>query len=102
MGWDEAREQILERQIEMGVVPEGTELSPQNPDIRQWDSLSDDEQTLYARMMEVFAGFLEHTDAQIGKVLDYLEEIGELDNTLVVLVSDNGASAEGGPNGSVR
>ncbi|MFC7229034.1 sulfatase-like hydrolase/transferase [Salinirubellus salinus] len=101
MGWDEAREQILERQIEMGVVPEGTDLSPQNPDVRAWDTLSEDEQRLYSRMMEVFAGFLEHTDAQIGKVLDYLEELGELDDTLVVLVSDNGASAEGGPTGSV-
>ncbi|WP_254279960.1 arylsulfatase [Haloarcula marina] len=101
MGWDEARERILERQIEMGVVPEGTDLSPHNPDVDEWDSLSDDEQRLYARMMEVFAGFLEHTDAQIGRVLDYLEELGELDDTLVVLVSDNGASPEGGPTGSV-
>jgi arylsulfatase len=102
MGWDEARERILERQIEMGVVPEGTELSPQNEDVDRWDSLSADEQELYARMMEVFAGFLEHTDAQIGRVLDYLEELGELDNTLVMVVSDNGASAEGGPTGSVN
>ncbi|WP_148416587.1 arylsulfatase [Haloferax sp. KTX1] len=101
MGWDAARERILERQIELGVVPEGTELSPQNPDVRRWDTLSDDEQRLYARMMEVFAGFLEHTDAQVGKLLDYLEELGELENTLVVMVSDNGASAEGGPTGSV-
>jgi arylsulfatase len=102
MGWDEAREQILERQKEMGVVPEETDLSPHNPDVDEWDSLSEDEQDLYARMMEVFAGFLEHTDAQIGKVLDYLEELGELDDTLVMLVSDNGASAEGGPTGSVN
>ena len=101
MGWDEAREQILEQQKEMGVVPEDTELSPQNEDVRRWDSLSDEEQELYARMMEVFAGFVEHTDAQIGKVLDYLEEIGELENTLVMVTSDNGASAEGGPTGSV-
>jgi arylsulfatase len=102
MGWDEARELILERQKEIGVVPEGTDLSPQNPDVDSWDSLSDDEQRLYARMMEVFAGFLEHTDAQLGKVLDYLEETGELENTLVMVVSDNGASAEGGPTGSVN
>ncbi|MFC7228701.1 sulfatase-like hydrolase/transferase [Salinirubellus salinus] len=101
MGWDEAREMILEQQKKEGVVPEDTELSPQNEDVRRWDSLSEDEQKLYARMMEVFAGFLEHTDAQIGKVLDYLEELGELENTLVMLVSDNGASAEGGPTGSV-
>jgi arylsulfatase len=101
MGWDQAREQILEQQKKAGVVPEDTELSPQNEDVQRWDSLSEDEQKLYARMMEVFAGFLEHTDAQIGKVLDYLEELGELDDTLVLLVSDNGASAEGGPTGSV-
>ncbi|EJN57611.1 arylsulfatase [Halogranum rubrum] len=101
MGWDEARERILERQKELGIVPENTELSPHNEDVAEWASLSDDEKKLYARMMEVFAGFLEHTDAQIGKVLDYLEELGELDNTLVMLVSDNGASAEGGPTGSV-
>ncbi|KAB1190579.1 sulfatase-like hydrolase/transferase [Haloferax sp. MBLA0076] len=102
MGWDEAREKILERQKKMGIVPENTALSPQNPDVNRWDSLSEDEQRLYARMMEVFAGFLEHTDAQIGKVLDYLDELGELDNTLVMLVSDNGASAEGGHSGSVN
>ena len=101
MGWDEARERILEQQKEMGVVPEETDLSPQNEDVDSWDSLSEDEQRLYARMMEVYAGFLEHTDAQIGKLLDYLEEIGELENTLVMVVSDNGASAEGGPTGSV-
>jgi arylsulfatase len=101
MGWDAAREQILEQQKKEGVVPEDTELSPQNEDVQDWDSLSEDEQRLYSRMMEVFAGFLEHTDAQIGRVLDYLEELGELENTLVMVVSDNGASAEGGPTGSV-
>ncbi|MFC7068580.1 arylsulfatase [Halobaculum lipolyticum] len=101
VGWDEAREQILANQTELGIVPEDTDLSPHNPDVQEWDALSDDERRLYARMMEVFAGFLQHTDAQIGRVLDYLEEIGERDDTLVILVSDNGASAEGGPNGSV-
>lgn len=102
MGWDEAREQILERQKEMGVVPENTDLSPQNEDVREWDSLSEDEHRLYSRMMEVFAGFLEHTDHQIGKLLDFLDELGELDDTLVMLVSDNGASPEGGPTGSLN
>lgn len=102
MGWDEAREQILARQKEMGVVPENTDLSPQNPDVDEWESLSDDEKRLYARMMEVYAGFLEHTDAQIGRVLDFIEQLGELDNTLVMVISDNGASAEGGPSGSVN
>ncbi|QLG47510.1 arylsulfatase [Natrinema halophilum] len=102
IGWDELRKQILSRQKELGVVPENATLSPDDPDIPHWDDLSDDEQTLYARMMEVFAGFLEHTDHHIGRILDFLEEIGELDNTLVLVVSDNGASAEGGPGGSVN
>jgi arylsulfatase len=68
--------------------------------VAAWDSLSDDEHRLYARMMEVFAGFLEHTDAQVGRVIDFIEGLGELDNTVVLIMSDNGASAEGGPNGS--
>ena len=102
MGWEEARETILSRQKELGVVPEDTELTPHNSDVPHWDDLSDDEQTLYARMMEVFAGFLEHTDHHIGRLLDFLEEIDKLDDTLVMLVSDNGASAEGGPSGSVN
>ncbi|KTG13391.1 arylsulfatase, partial [Haloferax profundi] len=102
MGWEEAREMILEQQKKMGIIPEETDLSPHNPDVPQWSLLSEDERRLYARMMEVFAGFLEHTDAQVGKILDFLEGIGELDNTLVMVVSDNGASAEGGPTGSVN
>ncbi len=68
--------------------------------VRPWDSLSDDERRLFARMAEVFAGFVSYTDDQLGRVLDYLEESGELDNTIIVVVSDNGASGEGGPNGS--
>ena len=67
-----------------------------------WDALSADEQRLFARMAEVYAGFLSHTDAEIGRLLDFLEEFGQLENTIVVLVSDNGASGEGGPNGSVN
>ena len=67
-----------------------------------WESLSDDQRRLYARMMEVFAGFLSHTDHHIGRLLDYLESIGELDNTLIMVVSDNGASAEGGPTGTTN
>ena len=68
--------------------------------VRPWDSLSDDERRLFARMAEVFAGFVSYTDDQLGRVLDYLEESGQLDNTLIVVMSDNGASGEGGPNGS--
>ena len=83
-----------------GLLPEGTELSERPQWIAAWDSLTDDERRLYARMMEVYAGFLEHTDAQVGRVLDFIEELGESENTIVVVMSDNGASAEGGPRGS--
>ena len=83
-----------------GCLPEGTELSDRPHWIAAWDSLTDDERRLYARMMEVYAGFLEHTDAQVSKVLDFIDELGETDNTIVVVMSDNGASAEGGPRGS--
>ena len=99
-GWDRWREEVFARQIASGLLPEGTQLSERPPWVAAWDSLSDDERRLYARMMEVYAGFLEHTDAQVGRVISFLEEIGELDNTVVVVMSDNGASAEGGPRGS--
>lgn len=101
-GWEAYREGVLARQIEMGIAPEGTELSRHDPDVKPWDACSPDERRLYARMMEVFAGFLEHTDHHIGRLLDFLDEIGERENTIVMCVSDNGASAEGGPSGSVN
>src|SRR4029078_707523 len=84
------------------VLPAGTRLSARDPDVAAWDSLGADEKRLYARMMEVFAGFLEHTDHHIGRLCAFLEKMGQLDNTLVMVVSDNGASAEGGPHGSVN
>jgi arylsulfatase len=96
MGWDEARQQILARQIEVGVVPEGTRLTERIPEIPAWDSLNDDEKKLYARQMEAFAAQLEFCDEQIGRVIDELERIGELENTLIFVTSDNGASGEGG------
>ncbi len=99
-GWDVVREQVLRRQIELGVVPEGTKLSPRNDDVAAWESLGADERRLYARMQEVFAGYMEHTDAQIGRLMDFLQTEGLIDNTLVVLLSDNGASGEGGKSGS--
>jgi len=101
-GWDAYREKVLNRQKELGVVPEHTVLSRHDPDVQEWDSLSDDERRLYARMMEVFAGFLEHTDHHIGRLIEFLKRIGEYENTLIMLISDNGASAEGGPSGSVN
>ncbi|MDP2316520.1 MAG: arylsulfatase [Pseudomonadota bacterium] len=101
-GWDAYREKVFARQLQMGLLPPGTQLSRLDPDVQRWDTLGADERRLYARAMEVFAGFLEHTDHHIGRLLDYLDKDGHLANTLVMVVSDNGASAEGGPHGSVN
>jgi arylsulfatase len=100
MGWDRWREQVFARQQASGLLPPGTELSPRPSWVPAWDSLSDDETRLYGRMMEVYAGFLTHTDDQIGRLLDAIGALGETDNTIVIAMSDNGASAEGGPRGS--
>jgi len=102
MGWDAAREQILMKQKSMGIVPQNTDLTPRDKEVQPWDSLSDNEKKLFSRMMEVFAGFLSHADHNIGRLLDKLKGTGNFDNTLTLLVSDNGASAEGGPIGSVN
>ena len=96
MGWDKAREEILERQIALGVVPPDTKLTGRIDEIPAWDSLSAEEKSLYARQMEVFAAQMEWVDLQIGRVVAELERIGELDNTLIFVTSDNGASGEGG------
>ena len=101
-GWDAVRAEWLARQKQLGIVPPDTELAPRDPSVPAWDSLTPQEQRLFARHMEVYAGFLEHTDAQIGRLVDYLEQIGQLDNTLIALISDNGASDEGGRNGCVN
>jgi arylsulfatase A-like enzyme len=101
-GWDAYRKETYERQKQMGIIPADTELSRHDPDVQDWDKLSADERRLYARMMEVFAGFLEHTDHYIGELIAFLKELGEYENTLIMLISDNGASAEGGPTGSVN
>lgn len=100
-GWDKIREEWLARQKEMGVVPKDTELAPRNPGVKAWDDLLEGEQKLAIRMQEVFAGFLDHTDHHIGRLVDFLESIGELDNTLLCVLSDNGASADGGPIGTL-
>ena len=99
-GWDALREETFVRQKELGVVPGDAVLSERPSWVEPWDDVDPDRQRLYARMMEVFAGFLSHTDHHIGRVLDEIESLGQGDNTIVALVSDNGASAEGGPNGS--
>ncbi len=100
-GWDVERERVLARQLELGVVPPGTELAPPNPGVHPWADLGSDEQRLYARMMEAYAAFLSHTDEQLGRVLEHLDRVGVADNTVVLFLADNGASAEGGPSGSV-
>ncbi|TCM38542.1 arylsulfatase [Kribbella sp. VKM Ac-2568] len=120
-GYEAMREQTLARQKELGLVPADTELPPVNPIgtpqtrtgpdgqpfpeldyTRPWDTLNDDEKRLFARMAEVYAGFLGHVDHHIGRLLAYLEQTDQLENTMVIVVSDNGASGEGGPNGSVN
>jgi arylsulfatase A-like enzyme len=101
-GWEVYREKVFARQKELGIAPADAELSRHDPDVKPWDQCSPDEKKLYARMMEVFAGFLTHTDNQIGQLLEFLKEIGEFDNTLIMVLSDNGASSEGGPKGSVN
>jgi arylsulfatase len=98
-GWDAAREEWFARQKQMGVVPEDTTLAPRNPGVMAWEQLQRNQQVFAARLQEAFAGFLEHTDAQIGRLTGFLEEQGLLDNTLIVILSDNGASQEGGPTG---
>ncbi|HEX7442346.1 MAG TPA: arylsulfatase, partial [Acidimicrobiales bacterium] len=98
-GWDVARDAWFARQLEMGVVPAGTELAPRNPGVEAWDTLPQNQRRLAARLQEAFAAFLEHTDDQIGRLVSALENLGELDNTLILLLSDNGASQEGGPFG---
>ena len=100
MGYDKAREVILANQIKMGIVPKGTNLAPRDEKIPAWETLNDKEKALYARQMEAFAGQLAYTDYEFGRVLAYLDKIGELDNTLVIFTSDNGASAEGGLHGT--
>jgi arylsulfatase len=111
-GYEAYREWALPRMIERGILPEGTELTPINPMaegtfseddlVRPWDSLSADEKQLFAKMAEVYAAFSEYTDAQVGRIIDYLEESGQLENTIVFYCADNGASGEGSPNGSVN
>jgi arylsulfatase len=118
MGYEAIRPGILENQKVLGLLDDSVELTPINPHgepdaesptgvawpaldhVIPWDSLSDDEKRLQARMAEVYAGFISYTDHEIGRLIDYLEESGQLDNTIIVISSDNGASAEGGPNGT--
>ena len=120
-GYEQIRVETLARQREMGIVPPDTELAPVNPIgtpetlkgpkgqplpevdfTKPWDSLSEGEKRLFARMAEVYAGFLSHADYNIGRLLDFVEQTGIRENTVIIVVSDNGASGEGGPVGSVN
>jgi arylsulfatase A-like enzyme len=98
-GWDDARERWFAQQKALGVIAPETQLAPRNPGVEPWDELPENHQRLASRLQEAFAAFLDHTDAQIGRFIDSLEELGELDNTLIFVLSDNGASQEGGPFG---
>jgi arylsulfatase A-like enzyme len=111
-GYEAYRTWVLPRMIAKGILPKGTDLTPLNPmpegrftetdAVRPWDSLSADEKKLFCRMAEVYAGFSEYTDMRVGRIIEYLEESGQLDNTLIFYCADNGASGEGSPNGSVN
>jgi arylsulfatase A-like enzyme len=111
-GYEAYREWVLPRMIEKGVLPKDTKLTPINPladdiampadFVRPWNSLNADEKKLFSRLMEVYAAFSEYTDVQIGRIIDYLEQSGQMENTIVMYAADNGASGEGSPNGSVN
>lgn len=111
-GYDAYREWVATRMKEKGIIPEDTQMTPFNPlpedvanavdYVRPWDELNDDEKRLFSRMAEVYAGFSEYTDVQVGRIVDYLERTGQLENTIVMYAADNGASGEGSPNGSVN
>ena len=98
-GWDIVRDQWHRNQLKLGIIPEGTKLAPRNPGVDAWEDLPDAQRKLAARLQEAFAAFLDHTDDQIGRIINGLRDIGQLDNTIVILLSDNGASQEGGPFG---
>jgi len=100
-GWDKLREETFERQKQLGVIPANTKLTPRPPEIPAWADMSADQKRLFERQMETFAGFAEHTDHEVGRLVAQLEAIGALENTLFFyIVGDNGASAEGGPEGT--
>ncbi|PJJ65032.1 arylsulfatase [Compostimonas suwonensis] len=111
-GYEAYRDWVLPRMVERGILPEGTDITEINPmpdgtfapadSVRPWESLSDEEKALFSRMAEVYAGFSSYTDYETGRIIDYLEESGQLDNTIVMFAADNGASGEGSPDGSVN
>ena len=98
-GWDVVRQRWYERQIELGVTATATRLAPRNPGVDAWDDMPENQRKLACRLQEAFAAFLDHTDDQIGRLVDDLRTMGELDNTVILVLGDNGASQEGGPFG---
>ncbi|MBP0723615.1 arylsulfatase [Bacillus sp. RG28] len=101
-GWDQIREERFQRQKELGVIPPNTELVGHNPGIKGWDELTTKEKELFIKFQQTYAGFLTHTDQQVGRLLEFLQSKNKLDNTIIVLLSDNGGSQEGGWNGSIN
>jgi arylsulfatase A-like enzyme len=101
-GWDATREGRLAKQKALGIVPPETVLPERNPGVKAWADLSDDERRLAVRLQAAFAGMLEHADMQVGRLVDYLSQTGQLENTVIALISDNGASQEGSPFGTVN
>src|SRR5690348_8868271 len=111
-GYEAYREWVLKRMVERGILPNGTQLTPLNPmtegtffagdKVRPWNTLSSEEKKLFSHMAEVYAAYSEYTDVQTGRVIDFLEQTGQLENTLIMYAADNGASGEGSPNGSVN
>jgi len=100
-GWDKLREETFARQKQLGVIPANTQLTPRPKEIPAWADMSAEQKRLFERQMETFAGFAEHTDHEVGRLVAQLEALGELDNTLFYyIVGDNGSSAEGGPEGT--
>jgi len=98
-GWDVIRERYFKNQIALGIIPPNTSLAPRNPGVKAWSELSNDERTFMCRLQETWAGFLDHTDAEIGRLMTYLKSIDEFDNTIILLTADNGTSQGGGPTG---
>jgi len=96
------REETFERQKKLGIIPKDAVLPPTNPGVQAWTDLSADQQKVYCRLQEVFAGFVDHADRHLGRVFTALDELGIRDNTLIMVVSDNGASQEGLANGTLN
>jgi len=100
VGWDVIRQQYFDRQLELGIIPEGTKLPPRNPGVKAWEEFGENEKKFMCRLQETWAGFLDHTDEHLGRLIDYLASINQLDNTVIILTADNGTSQDGGPYGA--